>query len=80
MTPDQERDEMKKLLTAEAFSVNLRQLLRDLDMNQTEFAELIGITQAGASQILNGERTPSVETILKILNNIPVKFERLFRQ
>ena len=66
-------------LKVENFGMNMKQLMHELGMNQTELADLIGLTQAGVSQILNGERTPSVETILKILNKIPVKFERLFR-
>lgn len=70
---------MKPNLKAENFGINLRQLMNELDMTQAELADLVGITQAAVSQILNGERVPSVETVLKILNKIPVKFERLFR-
>lgn len=66
-------------LKSENFHINLRQLLNELGLSQTEFAEHIGITQAAVSQLLNGERIPSVETLLKILNKVPVKFERLFR-
>ena len=66
-------------MKTENFGKNMKQILNELELNQTEFAQLIGITQAGVSQILSGERTPSIETVIKILEKIPVKFERLFR-
>lgn len=59
------------------FGSKLKALIKTLDISQTELAELTGLTQAAISQIINGEREPSLGTICKILNHIPIKFERL---
>lgn len=66
-------------MKSENFGKNLKELLVFLEINQSEFAEMTGMTQAAVSQLINGERLPSLESILKILDNIPVKFERLFK-
>ena len=67
------------MLKSENFHINLRQLLNELGLSQVEFAERIGCTQAAVSQLLNAERLPSMETLLKIINTFHIKFERLFR-
>lgn len=59
------------------FGERLKAILEALDMSQTDLANRSGLTQAAISQILNGEREPTLGTICKILNAIPVKFERL---
>lgn len=63
----------------ENFSKNLKEVVEFLDLTQVEFSERVGITQAATSQLLSGERTPSVETLVKILNYVPVSFERLLK-
>lgn len=67
-------------MSPEYFGANLRKLLRALDMNQTQFAERTGLTQAAVSQILDGKREPSLATICKILLVIPTSFENLVRK
>lgn len=62
------------------FGANLRKLMSALDMNQTQLAERVGITQAAVSQILSGQREPSLDTICKILAVIPTTFENLMRK
>lgn len=59
------------------FRLNLRRILEDLEITQTDFSARCGLTQANLSQILNGDRQPSIKTICKILNVLPVSFERL---
>ncbi|MNJ94837.1 DNA-binding transcriptional repressor PuuR [compost metagenome] len=59
------------------FGENLRQVLNSLDMSQAELAEKTGLTSGAVNLIINGERDPGLKSIMKILNVIPVKFERL---
>jgi transcriptional regulator with XRE-family HTH domain len=66
-------------MRAENFGKNLKEVIIFLDLTQAEFAEKVGMTQAGVSQLVNGEREPSLASILKILEVVPVKFERLFK-
>lgn len=72
-----------KLMLHEApekvFGKNLKEVMDFLEINQVELATKAGITQAAVSQILSGDREPSFGTIVKILNVIPVKFERLLK-
>lgn len=58
---------------------NLHNILGYLDMSQSDFANRSGLTQAAVSQIINGEREPSLGTIQKILSVLPITFERLTR-
>lgn len=66
-------------MNAENIAKNLRDIMVFLDWNQTELAEKLCITQAAVSQIVNGERVPSLSTIIKILKVTGVTFERLTR-
>lgn len=59
------------------FGSNLSNILKFLEMTQVELALQSGLTQAAISQIISGEREPSLGSIIKILRVIPVKFERL---
>lgn len=59
------------------FGPKLKAIIKMMDISQAELAELTGLTTAAVSQILNGAREPSLQTICKILNHIPIKFERL---
>lgn len=63
-------------LKTENMGINLRQLMKELGCSQKEFSEQIGITEAGLSQLLNGERMPRIDTVLKIMKATSVKFER----
>lgn len=67
------------MMDASALGRNLRELLKELDMTQLEFAERTGLTQAAISQIIDGKRQPNLDSILRILAVLPIKFERLFR-
>ncbi len=49
------------------------------EMTQREFSEKVGITQAALSQILAGTRIPSLETTIKIMKAMKIKFEELFK-
>lgn len=61
------------------FSKNLREVIEALGMNQTTLAEKTGLTGAAISQILSGQREPCLSTVVKIMEVIPVKFERLMK-
>lgn len=56
---------------------NLLKLLKALDMSQAELAKRSGLTPSAISQIISGEREPSLSSIKAILKVIPVTFERL---
>ena len=58
---------------------NLKEILDFHDWNQAEFADKLEITQAAVSQILSGEREPSLPTTIRILEVTGVTFERLLK-
>lgn len=66
-------------LKVDYFAINFRQLVHELGLTQKEVSEKLGITPAATCQLLNGDRLPSAETTVKIINTFHVKFERLFR-
>jgi predicted transcriptional regulator len=63
----------------ENFGKNLKEIIDDLDMSQCEMSKRCGLTEAAISQIISGERDPSLKTIVKILNTIPTTMERLLK-
>lgn len=62
-------------MKAENFSKNLAINLKWLQMSQAELADKTRLTPAAVSQIVNGERVPSLETVIKILKVVPMSFE-----
>ena len=70
----------KKLPEAKCFGPNLAQILEVLGMSQRELSSRSGLTPAAVSQIISGAREPSLSTVLRILQVIPVKFESLVRR
>lgn len=56
---------------------NLNNRLRILDINQTEFAELLGVTRQSVSGFILGHTVPSVDTIIKIIQIFEITFEEL---
>jgi transcriptional regulator with XRE-family HTH domain len=58
---------------------NFKEIIDFLGLTQAEAAEKCDMTQAAVSQIVNGERLPSLESICAILTAFNVKFERLVK-
>ena len=56
---------------------NLKFIMEALEINQSELAEKTGLTPAAISQIINGNRLPSLDSMIAILEVIPTNFERL---
>lgn len=48
------------------FSRHVRERMHDLDINQNELADKIGITPAAISRYLRESRTPKVDVIVKM--------------
>jgi DNA-binding XRE family transcriptional regulator len=63
-----------------SFGNNLNEILSALDMTQIALSKRSGLTQACISQIIAGKREPTLSTIIKILEVVPVSFERLVRK
>lgn len=64
-------------MKSENIAKNLKDMIDFLGLTQAEFASRVGVTQAAISQIVNGEREPSLKTIIAILTVVPTTFERL---
>lgn len=56
----------------------LAKILKALGMSQAELAKRSGLTTAAISQIVNGQREPSLSSIKAILKVIPVSFEKIW--
>lgn len=59
------------------FGKNLRKVRESLGLTQAELAGRAQLTPAAISQIEGGSRDPCLSTICRILEVIPVKFEKL---
>ena len=69
---------MRKLESpADRFGKNLKALRMSLGMTAAELAKRAGMTPAAISQIEAGKREPILSTVVRIMDVIPVKFERL---
>jgi len=49
-------------------------------MNQTEFAQLLGISQSFVSQLLKGKRKPSMDVLFQISEKLNVPVEKLYKK
>lgn len=63
----------------ENFGKNLKTVLDFLDVSQSKLAERAGLTQAAISQIVNGEREPSLGSAIKIAEATGCSLERLLK-
>lgn len=57
---------MKKKDSMPLFRIRLSHLMHSLGLSQARFADLIGVTPAALSMILDGKRLPSLITFDKI--------------
>lgn len=64
-------------MSHEKFGHNLKHVMEVLGMSQSELCERSGLTPSAISQIINGLRTPGLDSVCKIMAVVPVKFERL---
>ena len=64
---------------AKRFGKNLQSVMKNLDLTGASLSEKTGLTPAAISQILSGKREPLLSTVIRIMNVIPVSFERLTR-
>ncbi len=65
------------MICADNFGKNLAEILVALDISALEFADRAEVSRATVYNYLHGKSMPELKTICKILNTIPVKFERL---
>jgi len=68
---------MKNSKEAIRFAKSLASVLDYLNMSQSDFASLVGITPAAVSQIINGKREPSLSTVIKIVDAVYPTFEEM---
>ena len=50
----------------DTFVANLRELLRERKMSQSDLAERLHVTPAYVSHLIHGRRTPQLETLEKL--------------
>ena len=58
---------------------NIKSIMEFLEISQIELSRKTGQTPAAISQIINGNRKPSVDSILKIMQALGCSFERLLK-
>ena len=61
------------------FGKNLKAIINCLGITQAEVANRSGLTPAAVSQIVNGEREPTLKTINKLIRALGCTFERLVK-
>jgi transcriptional regulator with XRE-family HTH domain len=66
-------------MKTENIGKNLKEIIVFLDITQVEAAKRCNMTPAAISQIINGERIPSVDSVYSILKAFNIKFERLLK-
>ena len=59
------------------FGERLRQIRREKNLTQRQFADLIGTTERGVQHYESGDREPAFRVILSILDNIDVSADYL---
>lgn len=62
------------------FGKNMKEIREFLGLSQTDLANKTGLTCPGISMLENGQRDPSFDTIIKILDAFGVTFERMIKK
>lgn len=60
------------------FAKNLKRLMLENNLNQTELAKKIGLSEAAISRYLNGTRFPSTKVVAKLMEAFNCKTSDLF--
>lgn len=55
----------------------LKDIMLDMNLNQTEFANKIGIKQSQVSEWLNGKSKPGYDNLKAICKNLDISADRL---
>ena len=63
-----------------AFVANVRERMAELELSQSDLAELLGVTRSYVSQILSGHRRPGLDTLETFANVLKIKPEDLIRE
>lgn len=58
----------------------IREVLEKKDTKVSSLAEMVGITRANMSNIVNGKSTPSLDTLERIANALNVDITDLFKK
>jgi transcriptional regulator with XRE-family HTH domain len=64
--------------TKNIFSINLRRIIDDKGLKYAAAAEVLEISVAFLSNLMRGQKTPSLEMIYKIADKLNVKVTQLF--
>ena len=70
---------MKSKLSTVRFGKNLKDILDCLEITQDDLAKRGQLTPACISQIVNGQRDPTLITVVKILNVLGCTLERMLK-
>jgi transcriptional regulator with XRE-family HTH domain len=61
------------------FGKNLKEVMKFLGINQYQLSVKTGLTPAAISHFVTGARSPNLANLCKILEAVPVPFERLVK-
>ena len=61
----------------EGFNKRLRDALYDLDVNNSELADMIGVTPAAVTKYMKGESKPRLERRIAIADKLGISFDWL---
>lgn len=60
--------------------LRLRELLKERNLTVAQFAEMSGLSQSNISNYMNGNISPTLETLYKISNALGIEITELFRK
>ena len=60
--------------------LRLKEILKERKITISAFSELVGITQANMSNIINGKNSPTLDTLTRINKALGIHIAELFRE
>lgn len=61
-------------------ALRLREILKERDLTVAQFAEMSGMSQSNISNYMNGNISPTLETLYKISNALNIEITELFKK
>ncbi|MCL2510479.1 MAG: helix-turn-helix transcriptional regulator [Bacteroidales bacterium] len=60
--------------------IRLKDILKERNLTLSAFAEQVGISQSNLSNYVNGNISPTLETLEKIANSLNISLTELFKE
>lgn len=68
------------LQNKDIMALRLREILKERELTVAQFAEMSGMSQSNISNYMNGNISPTLDTLYRIANSLEIEITELFEK